>query len=157
MRQWIPTMPSSRGFCIVDSCKTRSAPGRKMCHFHRNRMNRGVSFDIPRRKYEIGKAVSYTVAHKRVKSHFGSAKQYPCVNCGGISRDWAYDGTDPTQILGTNHSSLRKRMSWYSRYPEYYMPMCQPCHNIRDGEASATELNTYRRMLATQKGWTVVE
>lgn len=34
----------------------------------------------------------------------------------------------------------------YSRYPEFYMPMCVKCHRALDGARHATELFEYRLM-----------
>ncbi len=84
----------------------------------------------------------FAAAHVRVTTLWGKASQYPCIECGGPARDWAYDGTDPTELLGTGVAggSLMR----YSRFPEFYMPMCRKCHHGRDKGAAARELREYR-------------
>lgn len=81
-------------------------------------------------------------AHRRVSSLWGSASEYLCIACGNEARHWAYDGTDPTQRYGQASSS--RSMQYYSRFPEFYMPMCAKCHRIRDSNAAAAELREYR-------------
>ena len=85
-------------------------------------------------------------AHFRVRALWGVAAQYPCIECGGQAKDWAYDGTDPTQKLGaiTYGQTRRPSYVYYSIYPEFYMPMCRKCHGKRDGARMADELREYR-------------
>jgi hypothetical protein len=89
-------------------------------------------------------------AHARVYREWGLASQYPCVECGGTAKDWAYDGTDPTQLFvesnsGRRRSSTRKGWLFVSRYPEFYMPMCKKCHKSMDGARQQQELFEYRQ------------
>jgi hypothetical protein len=74
--------------------------------------------------YSIHNAVLYNSAHSRVKDLWGSASQYRCVKCPEQAIDWAYDGTDLTQLTSSSGD--------YSRYPEFYMPMCRRCHRFAD-------------------------
>lgn len=67
--------------------------------------------------------VKYNAAHERVKRLWGPARQYPCVQCGKPADHWAYDNTDPTELMG------RAR---YSLFPEFYMPMCASHHQLMD-------------------------
>ena len=78
----------------------------------------------------LSRIVGYNPAHERVKQLWGPAKTHSCIECGGVASDWAYDGTDPTQLYGyAGHGDGH----WYSLYPEFYMPMCRRCHRYRDG------------------------
>ncbi|WPH57825.2 hypothetical protein [Mycobacterium phage WXIN] len=72
---------------------------------------------------------------------WGSASQYPCIECGGQAKDWAYDGTDPVELL---EIARQGTAMFYSRYPEFYMPMCRKCHGKRDGAMAQGELREYR-------------
>lgn len=87
-------------------------------------------------------------AHTRLHRLWGKASQYACVECGEPAREWAYDGTDPSQLYG-----LSDHGSWvlYSRFPEFYMPMCFPCHRRRDGAKARQELHAYRVSIMTPK------
>jgi transposase-like protein len=83
---------------------------------------------------------TYVAAHHRCRTLWGSARQYPCVACGDPAEDWAYDGTDPTERHDT-------RVEWvvaYSKFPEFYMPMCKPCHKERDVECRLAERRLFR-------------
>lgn len=106
---------------------------------------------------DVSRPVTYLTAHLRVKRTWGVARLHDCVNCGARADDWAYDGCDETQLLGIGSDRRSNRLSWYSRYPEFYMPLCRTCHGRFDGGAAALELNTYRRQVAAQHDWTVVE
>ena len=67
----------------------------------------------------------YQIAHRRVKRLWGPASDYPCVKCGGAEAHWAYDGTDPT-------AHVWSQRCFYSQWPEFYMPLCPPCHGYFD-------------------------
>lgn len=76
---------------------------------------------------------SYSAAHSRVRSIWGSASKYSCVRCGEAAIDWAYDGTDEHELeVDTSTGGVM-----YSRYPEFYMPMCRRCHKNFDMERLA--------------------
>lgn len=91
----------------------------------------------------VAPATTYNAAHTRISSLWGSASRYPCVsvNCSGMAEEWAYDGTDPTHLFeeqtGGSHCH-------YSLWPEFYAPMCRPCHRARDMAIAAAELREYR-------------
>lgn len=74
--------------------------------------------------------VAYKGAHRRIARLWGKARQYSCISCGEQATDWAYDGTDPNQLVGPNGSS-------YSLDPIFYMPMCRSCHFTMDRRAHA--------------------
>lgn len=80
----------------------------------------------------------------RIRSKWGSASLYSCVECGEPAKDWAYDGTDDAQLYARHRDSGGKM--FYSLYPEFYMPMCRSCHNTRDRTQSFAELEEYRTL-----------
>lgn len=70
----------------------------------------------------------YHAAHVRVYQLWGKATFHMCILCGmGRACDWAYDGTDSTELT-SKHGS-------YSRYPEFYFPACRRCHKLKDVRA----------------------
>jgi hypothetical protein len=73
---------------------------------------------------------SYGDAHDNCRVLWGKANLYLCIECGGEARHWAYDGTDPTD----RSHKLNGGMRW-SRWPEFYMPMCPRCHVRHDVRA----------------------
>lgn len=86
--------------------------------------------------------VRYTTTHSRVRKLWGSAKQYPCIECGADAQDWAYDGTDPDELYLTAGAGRGHQKC--SAWPEFYMPMCRKCHRGRDGAVQRQELHEYR-------------
>jgi hypothetical protein len=159
---------TARKTCTITGCHKplKSSQGmlrsKSLCamHFSRSwRIKKGltsVAMDAPY-QWEISRAVTYLAAHVRVRREWGPATLYACAKCGAPASDWAYDGTDETQLLGIGSDRSIKRLSWYSRYPEFYMPLCRKCHGQRDGRTAADELNNYRKQLSKQNNWTVVE
>lgn len=97
---------------------------------HYWRLRNGKDLTAPPR---TGGVVKYPMAHHRVKKLWGPARQYQCIGCGSQAQEWAYDGTDPAQ--------LSDPLGPYSIHPEFYVPMCVPCHRKFDakGRASCTE------------------
>ena len=72
---------------------------------------------------------TYTAAHRRCWREWGRAADHPCVDCQTQAREWAYDGTDPTELCGEDEYGPGRV---YSRFPEFYMPLCRQCHVTRD-------------------------
>lgn len=111
-------------------------------HYQRQKRNRPM--DIAARLYDLHNAVTPSGAHYRATAAFGPVKDVPCMECSGPSYDWAYDGTDPSQLYDSNGKGKNK--VFYSRYPEFYMPMCRRCHLTRDRRLLAKELEEYRTL-----------
>lgn len=145
--------PGIGRICDVKGCGEKHV-ARGYCARHYERATRrshlGIDspFRRPIRSGDIGDApghvdrISVAGAHMRVRALWGSAAQYPCFECGGPARDWAYDGADPTERYGKNGNG--NSFVFYSRFPEFYMPMCAPCHRRRDKLVAARELYEYR-------------
>jgi cytochrome c553 len=76
----------------------------------------------PRHK---GEDIGYDGAHNRVKAIKGSASQFPCAECGGPARHWAYSHADAAELRMTHG---RQAGSPYSANPDHYAPMCVKCH-----------------------------
>lgn len=92
---------------------------------------------------DLAPVVEYQRAHRRVYRLWGRARRYPCVSCGQPARQWAYDGTDPSERRGYDHTGSRKplaRPMIFSIWPEFYMPMCNTCHRCHDIPRLAWEL-----------------
>ena len=137
--------------CHTEGCEREREHHRLMCSKHRVRRKRSgthmglvISDTVSKMDFDP----KYTGAHQRVRWLWGPARQYECVACGGRAAEWAYDGTDPTHLLGQGIWQT----SYYSRYPEFYMPMCIRCHRTKDRAESMKDLAEYRNwMLATGK------
>lgn len=148
------------GTCAAKGCEN---PSRRSgyCVVHVSRLIRtgDACEDVPIRVPSIHDAVGERAVHERCKRLWGSAIRYTCVKCEGPANDWAYDGTDPDQLYGPTSTSSKV---FYSRYPEFYMPMCKQCHSSRDRAASSCELREYRTLkqdtgLSCQEIRTIVE
>jgi hypothetical protein len=80
-----------------------------------------------------GRDIAYRTAHERVWALWGKASEYRCIHCGSPAQEWAYDGTDPEQLVELKNG---KYPLWYSPYPEFYYPACIPCHRVADHSVS---------------------
>ena len=129
-------------FCSFEGC-TGKARSKGYCsaHIRQLRLNGKM---VPIRT--ILDECTYIGAHHRCRALWGSSQQHPCIECGEPAEDWAYDGTDPTELYDT-------RNDWvvaYSRFPEFYMPMCKPCHKERDVERRQAERRLFREWRQSQ-------
>lgn len=70
--------------------------------------------------------LSYESSHTRVRRLWGQARNHPCIDCGKPAQHWAYDGSDPSELIDAKRGWL------YSMWPEYYAPMCISCHKQLD-------------------------
>lgn len=91
--------------------------------------------------------------HGRVKRLWGSASQFVCVSCESPAQDWAYDGTDPSEMYLP--ATIGRHYQRCSQWPEFYMPMCKRCHKGRDAADMAQELLEYRRWKSRNPGKTL--
>lgn len=131
-------VPTVRTICSVAGCEAiHHAKGYCEGHYQRKVGKSSVLGDVHG-------DIRYSAAHLRVKAQWGSASQYSCVECGSQAREWAYDGTDPEQLFGHQTASEKSSKVFYSRYPEFYMPMCLSCHRTRDSRKAQDELLEYR-------------
>lgn len=126
-------------FCEVRGCDSRPL-AKGLCSLHYQRKIMGTDMELPPR--HLRECTSFQGAHWRVKSVWGAARQYPCVECGKTAAHWAYDGTDPTESWSS--PSNRGTVHFFSSWPEFYMPMCAKCHSARDAGRAAEELREYR-------------
>lgn len=104
------------------------------CQTHYHRYWRTGRLDIAPKP--LSPDVSYRAAHARVARAFGLANIQQCISCGDQAREWAYDGTDPDELFEL------VRGEWpvsYSAWPEFYMPLCFPCHRAKDRAAWAAK------------------
>lgn len=129
--------------CNFEGC-TGKAKSKGYCSAH-NRQLRVHGQMVPIRT--ILDKCSYIGAHHRCRALWGSAQQYPCVKCGEPAEDWAYDGMDPKEL----HDSRVEWVVTYSIFPEFYMPMCKPCHKPRDVERRQAEYELFREWHKSQR------
>ena len=101
------------------------------CITHYHRWWRTGSLEPPPQKLPRSD-LTYFGAHGRVKAAFGSASKCACIECGRRAEEWAYDGTDPTELSGVVGDGFPVT---YSVWPEFYMPLCKGCHRLRDRSA----------------------
>lgn len=128
------------GECAYITCR-RKAFCRGYCEMHYQRLISGKPLHSG--KADPFRKITPHTMHLRLRSLWGPAKQYACVQCSGPAAHWAYDGTDPTEHYDRANAGL-KSYCWYSIYPEFYMPMCPSCHMKRDSARAQKELREYR-------------
>jgi hypothetical protein len=129
--------------CSASNCdRPRRASGYCNAHYQRAYRTGNARAGDMIEKRAPHATVTFGGAHLRTSALWGSASQYPCVECGNPAKDWAYDGSDPAQCYGANHG----KMQLYSLHPEFYMPMCRSCHSSKDRTESFEELAEYRAL-----------
>jgi len=80
---------------------------------------------------EMGVRVpTYSTVHHRLRRLRGPASRWPCQECDQPAREWAYDNSDPNELVGTNSASRVR----YSLDLAHYDPLCRTCHRRRDRE-----------------------
>lgn len=67
-----------------------------------------------------------------------------CVSCEGPAQEWAYDGTDPTEVHGEVTLYGETYPVRYSMWPEFYAPLCTTCHRAKDRSAWSARRITCR-------------
>lgn len=119
--------------CSIEGCeRVARYAGTGWCQTHYHRYWRTGSLDILPK--ELRTDLTYFGAHGRVKAQLGPANLNPCIECGSRAEEWAYDGTDPTARSGLVGEGWPVT---YSVWPEFYKPMCRPCHRLMDASARA--------------------
>ncbi len=119
--------------CSIEGCeRARKYLDTGWCQTHYHRYWRTGTTELLVREQRTN--LTYFGAHGRVKNTFGSATQYKCVQCSRPAAEWAYDGTDESEITGLVSG---KWPVTYSVWPEFYMPLCFPCHRAKDAGARA--------------------
>jgi hypothetical protein len=75
------------------------------------------------------------------------------VVCGKPAADWAYDGTDPTERYydARDYFNQVRTILPYSRFPEFYIPMCKACHKQRDMQELDDDLESFRDWRKSQR------
>ena len=69
----------------------------------------------------------YVTAHDRTRRVRSKATEYLCISCQGQADEWAYNHDSP------DHNAITDDMGRvYSNDPNFYMPMCRPCHRTYD-------------------------
>ena len=114
-----------RPFCGLDGCWAEHY-AKGWCQRHYMQERRGVPVTL------TAAPPTYSGAHKRVRYVKGPASDHDCVSCGSHALDWAYDHTDPDELVGSNG----RTMCGYSTDPGHYVPMCRRCHRAFDRNLS---------------------
>lgn len=127
--------------CSIADCNRQAkyaATGWCQTHYHRY-WRTGTTDLLPK---QLRTDIQYRAAHGRVRQFFGSASKFRCLKCGNWANEWAYDGTDPTALTGLVNVQRQDYPVTYSVWPEFYMPMCFPCHRALD-KAKWSEQRTH--------------
>lgn len=134
-------------FCSFEGCAGKPlAKGYCAAHLRQLRMHGRM---VPIRT--IFDQCTYAGAHHRCRALWGRVQQYPCIECGEAAEEWAYDGSDPSQLYDTKQDWQLRSNVPYSRFPEFYMPMCKQCHKKSDMKQLQTELQEFREWRKSQK------
>lgn len=117
-----PTRP--RRVCSIEGCD-RLFYGRGYCSRHWEKWHK---YGDPLFVFHDG--LGYMAMHGRVREIRGRAPDYTCVRCGRRAYEWAYDHSDPNELIYTQGTARLP----FSRDVNRYMPMCRSCHSRFDKE-----------------------
>lgn len=118
--------------CSIEGCANQMKYGKTgWCQTHYHRWWRTGTTDLLVRRPNH-EALGYRAVHAVVEREWGRARKYLCVACGDRAKEWAYDGTDPSEKSEMIAGRYPVR---FSVWPEFYMPMCFPCHRLMDSSA----------------------
>lgn len=136
-RRRIPVKPrNNTGFVAYAQAACDCRPG-VVCSFCRaigNGHPKRARKSRQRRGQTRAMRVGYRAAHARVQAARGRASSWPCAgDCGGLARDWAYDGTDSRELTEIVNGSLCR----YSLSSDRYLPLCRRCHRKFDAAQRA--------------------
>ncbi len=128
-----------RGTCTVDGCELVDVGRAGFCAKHYARLTRHgdptkaadptdnlrPQPSGPTNPCWRGRDVAYSTAHSRVRSLRGRASNYGCEHCDNQADDWAYNHSDPDELISDRAGSLGMR---YSPDPMAYISLCKSCH-----------------------------
>lgn len=128
--------------CAIDICQ-REPKARGWCDMHYQRWRKhGNPLRVdPSPKLPVlrgadnpkwkGDAAKYSAIHNRLRRYRGAAADHECGHCGKAAEDWAYDRTDPNELVDQDTGFP------YSTDVRRYLPLCKPCHYRFDREGVA--------------------
>jgi hypothetical protein len=130
-----PIRPRRTG-CEIPGCGRRH-DARGLCATHYSRWQRYGSTELPARPPPSrgpdnaswrGDQVSYSGAHRRVRTILGPAAAHPCARCGTVpAAQWALIHGSPRQRTDPDDTGLP-----YSPDSQDYQPLCVSCHKRYD-------------------------
>jgi hypothetical protein len=80
--------------------------------------------------------LNYTRMHDWLRRHQGRASDYPCAECGDTEHkhSWSFNHEYTGDVReGETHLKGETYTAKWSPDPEAYQPLCNRCHNKRDG------------------------
>jgi hypothetical protein len=94
--------------------------------------------EVTRKQYDriSGRRRTYSTAHHALYAARGSARDYPCVDCGRHAEEWSYNHDDPNEEW-LWHSS--KNCFQWCGAPQFYSPRCKRCHTKFDNKRRAAQ------------------
>lgn len=130
-----PRKVSGQTTCRVEGCGSQ-ADSRHLCFKHYKRWQMFGDEGITRiSERDPEHMLSYRGAHRRVEAERGAAGDYPCQECGKRASEWAYNHEDEAELHGYHGNHLMA----FSLSPNFYVPMCVPCHRAFDKEKRTNE------------------
>jgi hypothetical protein len=72
-----------------------------------------------------GDRITYGGVHRRLERYRGQANAHSCVGCSAPADNWAYNHSDPDELLNEHGHPYSPNLTRYD-------PMCFACHRARD-------------------------
>lgn len=115
--------------CTIEGCEDKHV-GKGYCNRHLKRFHEHGDPQAPPaykrgpERHNWNDAPGYRLAHIRVGRAKGKASEHDCAECGATAEQWSYNHQDPAAFVD--------RHGPYSGDPQFYDPLCAPCHKRRD-------------------------
>ena len=102
------------------------------------------------RRTPEGQALSYHAMHARLRTRFGAASDYACIDCGDTeqSHEWSYIRGCPDEL--TEPAIDRSTPLTYCLHVEHFAPRCKECHLAMD-RASVFSVRRLRTIMLARE------
>ena len=122
LQRWKADSP----ICVIPDCGGKHE-ARGWCTKHYRRWKKhGDPMVKATAHHPRNESASYNAIHTRIRQDRGHARGYACVRCASRARDWAYDHSDPNELVDPHLGFA------YSLDQARYVPMCKSCHSKFD-------------------------
>ena len=115
--------------CVTEWCARKAERTDGLCRACNARVRARGTVDYVGYRTPDDEA-TYDTIHQRLRQRYGSASNYPCVDCGGVARHWAYNHDDEDAKCGL--AAGTPYVLRFSVKLEHYSPRCVPCHKRFD-------------------------
>ena len=156
-----PQVYGSRRFRMVlveCSCEARNRSVTRLARLHSGETRSCGCLHRERigalRRTPEGQAPSYHAMHAMLRTRYGSASEYVCIDCGDSERphEWSYIRVCPGELTDERKDGRAKPLG-YCLHVEHFAPRCKECHLAMDRAPLASVRRLRTILLAKEARW----